>query len=80
MRRDTYFCVQAYKRSKRGLERIDLLRFTSATEAETVGGKLSPHVAGVMIYALEGDAENEVWGEPTLWSALGDVPDLTSPK
>jgi hypothetical protein len=74
MRRETFFCVQAFSRKGDTLQEVKLLRFTSATEAETVCGKLQPHVAGVAIYELEGDAEHEVWGEPTLWAAVGDVP------
>lgn len=76
MRRKTYYCVQAYRRSGGGLRKIDLLRFTSATEAEEVGDKLHPHVAGVMIYVLEGDPDTEVWGEPAVWAALGEVPEV----
>jgi hypothetical protein len=76
MRRKTVYCVQAYKRSPRGLERINLLQFTSATEAEEVCGKLSSHVAGVLIYALEGDPDTEIWGEPERWSFLGEVPEM----
>lgn len=72
MRRQTVFCVQTYKRYGQALTKAVLMQFTSASEAEEVALALVPNSAAVVVYALSGVPDADVWDEPELFAAYGE--------
>lgn len=72
----TVFCVQTFKRAGRALQPCALIPFESAVEAEEVGERLSGRHDGVLVYAMDCDPEHEIWSEPELFAAHGQVPRL----
>lgn len=77
MRRSTtYFCVQAFRWRGDTLELSHLSRFTSATEAEATGELVGRQTAGVLVYAVDGEPEHDIWNEPRLLATHGVVPEF----
>jgi hypothetical protein len=74
MRATTVFCVQAYERTGLRLAAGRRRLFTSASEAEHVGERLSATVTGLIVYAVEGDPDVELWGEEAVFAKHGIVP------
>lgn len=70
----TVFCVQSYRAAEGRLQRDGYLQFTSATEAETAGERLSARADGVAITVMDGYPEADAWNEPELFASVGRIP------
>jgi hypothetical protein len=68
--------VQAYQAGALGLALGEKRLYRSATEAEEVGLALSRRAAGVLVYAVNGNPEEERLGRDDLLAAHGDVPSI----
>lgn len=74
MARQNFYNVQAFERIKGKLRQGRLRQFKTENEAKRSGESLSGKVAGVLVYAIEGDAEFDDWGEPRLIAQHGETP------
>lgn len=73
--RRTIYCVQCFKLSGAELQTGALRQYTSATEAEAVTALLRTRVDGLVFYAVEGDPEAGIWGEPEVYERHGAAPE-----
>ncbi len=72
--RKTLYIAQPFFRRGRALTTGRAYSFPCAVDAEEAGRELSRVSDGVLVYAVTGDPEFEVWGEPELFATHGDVP------
>lgn len=71
---DLLYVVQPYMRSAGRLVPGMAQCSTSGVDAEEMGEGMAPFAAGVVVFSIECDQENDLWGEPELVARHGDVP------
>lgn len=78
MAEKTFYNVQVVLRQGKKLIQGQLRQFDNPNAALKVGEELPERVAGVVVYKITGDPENDIWGEPETLAVYGDVPGVES--
>ena len=70
----TIYCAQAFRRVDGSLHGYELHQFATAERALQGGEILAKWAGGVAVFSLTGEADVDVWGDPVLLKAYGDIP------